>query len=63
VQYLLNPEMRVTPTVTVVSLGEFASVSTTNRLGNTPKLVQIEGTVGFASNYGFVGQITFSSEL
>jgi hypothetical protein len=63
VQYSLNPEMRVTPTVTVVSLGEFTLISTTNRLGNSSKLVQIEGTVGSVNNYGYVSQITFSSEL
>ncbi len=63
INYSLNPEMRVTPTVAVPAVGEFTNIATTNRLGNTNKLVCIEGTVGNSGNYGFVDKITFSAEL
>jgi hypothetical protein len=63
IDYILSPEMRTTPTVTVIDAGEFTNVATTNRLGNSSKLVCIEGTVGNSGNYGFVSRISFSSEL
>jgi hypothetical protein len=63
INYSMTQEMRTTPTVSVPALGEFTSIATTNRLGNTAKLVCIEGTVGNSGNYGFVDRITFSAEL
>ena len=63
VDYTLSPEMRAVPTVTIINGGEFTSISTTNRIGNTNKLVCIDGTVGNIGNFGIVDRITFSAEL